>query len=449
MKTMGALQELLNSLIEKGSRLTEWRLGGAGERLSPEELCRALVSSRGEASGTALAAAVLDRFASMDEAEKDAFFDMLARNFDPDPAAVQGAAAAYAKTQTAEALERLRMAVEPARQELFRRLNQAPNGTAALVEMRRLLLARLSAKSELARIDNDLRHLFVSWFNRGFLVLRPINWATPAHILQKIIAYESVHAIHSWEELRRRVDPADRRCFAFFHPSMPDEPLIFVEVALTAGIPSAIQDVLREDRPLLPAHDARTAVFYSISNCQDGLRGISFGNFLIKQVAQDLARELPKLDTFVTLSPVPGFVGWLKRCAADDPEGPEGEILAAIADSGWVDIASRREAAKPKLMALAASYFLAAKRGDGQPVDAVARFHLGNGAMLHRINWLADLSAKGIAQSAGIMVNYLYDLDQVEANHEAYAGRHEVRASRSVTKLLAPAGKRTARKAKE
>jgi malonyl-CoA decarboxylase len=309
---------------------------------------------------------------------------------------------------------------EAPRQELARRLNQVPGATDALVRMRADLLRLGGDDPALQALDLDFRHLFASWFNRGFLVLRPINWESPAHILEKIIAYEAVHAIDSWEDLRRRLEPADRRCFAFFHPAMPDEPLIFVEVALTKGVATSVQSLLAGDRAILPASEADTAVFYSISNCQAGLASISFGNSLIKQVAADLAAELPALTTFVTLSPIPGLMNWL-----------DGEEI------------DRRALTDTRLRELTAHYLLNAKRPDGLPVDPVARFHLGNGALVHAIHAGADTSAKGLAQSGGAMVNYLYDLGQVTQNHERFAADHVIAASSEV-RALGAAGKKPA-----
>jgi malonyl-CoA decarboxylase len=274
--------------------------------------------------------------------------------------------------------------------------------------------------------------LLGSWFNRGFLVLQRIDWSSPANVLEKIIRYEAVHEIRDWNDLRRRIDPPDRRCYAFFHPALVDEPLIFVEVALTTTMPSAIAPLLDEDRMVLPQSAARTAVFYSISNCQQGLAGISFGNFLIKQVVEELRRDLPKLDTFVTLSPIPGFGRWLKR------DGNLAEETAAMLDEpGWPQNHEHAEGLRKVVEPLAASYLLAAKTATGRPLDPVARFHLGNGARLERLNWLGDTSRKGLAEAAGMMVNYLYALDSIERNHEAYAERGEVIAAPSVRRLAA------------
>jgi malonyl-CoA decarboxylase len=319
-------------------------------------------------------------------------------------------------------------------------LNRAPGGTADLVEMRADLLDFMNGDKQtnknLAALDRDVVHLLASWFNRGFLVLRRIDWSTPANILEKIIRYEAVHEIGGWNDLRRRIDPADRRCYAFFHPALVDEPLIFVEVALTEEIPNAIAPLLAEDREPVAVERARTAVFYSISNTQRGLGGISFGNFLIKQVVEELRRELPKLEDFVTLSPVPGFMRWLEK-ATDLPVSEEDRpLLDRLDEPDWWQNPELEGQLRSIVEPLAAHYFLKARTAKGRPIDSVARFHLGNGARLERINWLGDTSPKGLRESAGIMVNYLYRLDDIEKNHEAFANDGEVVASSAVKKLL-------------
>jgi malonyl-CoA decarboxylase len=314
-------------------------------------------------------------------------------------------------------------------------LNLAPNGTRTLVALRHGLFRYLKEVPELKAVDNDLKHLFSSWFNRGFLVLRRIDWNTPALLLEKIIQYEAVHEINGWEDLRRRVNPSDRRCFAFFHPALGEDPLIFVEVALSRETQGSIAEVLDENRPPDKGEKPTTAVFYSISNCQDGLRGVSFGSFLIKQVVRELSQELPSLNRFVTLSPVPGFVHWLRsngneafanRCAA---------ALELIDQPDWVKDVEKNMAAKKLLMPLVAHYLVRVQHKN-LPLDPVARFHIGNGSSLDRINWAADISALAMKQSAGIMVNYLYDLDKIEVNHEACAEKGIVTASKNVTSLL-------------
>ncbi|WP_341368414.1 malonyl-CoA decarboxylase domain-containing protein [Yoonia sp. BS5-3] len=386
-------------------------------------LCGALLSSEGEVSGLRLASTVLARYATLDEEEKTAFFRYLNTELEIDAAHIADLANNYAETPTPELFKSLCQAAEPKRQELLRRLNQPVGATAELVAMRVDLLKRLKANPDLARTNIDFVHLLRSWFNRGFLVLQQISWDTPARILDKIVAYEAVHEINDWDDLRRRLYPPDRRCFAFFHPAMPDEPLIFVEVALTETIPGSIDHVLSEEREPLDADQAKVAVFYSISNCQKGLTGISFGNLLIKQVVSELSLECPELESFVTLSPIPGLRRWLET-QVDDP------------DLGGAAQAALDGALPPEdLRAITARYLVQAKRGDGLPKDPVARFHLGNGAEIHDLHAGADTSPKGIAQSAGAMVNYLYNLGQTERNHEAFATEATVTASRAVQAL--------------
>ncbi len=407
---MTLLADLLSTVFERRYRRDASETATDGRPLT--ELAAALVGSAGETTGLALAREILSRFAELDNEAKLAFFIDIATTMNIDPETVRTTLDEYERTPSRATYRAFAEAAEPARQEFVRRLNRVPGATGALVDMRADLLRLGGNEPELQALDLDFRHLFVSWFNRGFLVLRPISWESPAHILEKIIAYEAVHAIDSWDDLRRRLEPSDRRCFAFFHPSMPDEPLIFVEVALTKGIPGSVQALLAEDRAAMPAEDADTAVFYSISNCQAGLASISFGNSLIKQVAADLSAELSALETFVTLSPVPELAGWLGQVGleldADDPD---------------------------RMRVLAAHYLLNAKSPGGLPLDPVARFHLGNGAIVHAVHADADTSDKGLAQSGGIMVNYLYDLSKVAQNHERFATTREVTATSEVTAL--------------
>ena len=430
--------DLLSTVSERGRTLL--RRGkptnGKQDASGLIELCESLLSGRGEASGTAMAREVLDSYHNLDAAERCAFFHALARNFGPDRDKVNKAIEAWMAEPGDGNGGALHFASEPRRQELIRRLNRAHGGTGALVEMRGDLLSLLNGHNDLAALDRDIVHLLGSWFNRGFLVLRRIDWSTPANILEQIIRYEAVHEIRDWDDLRRRIDPIDRRCYAFFHPAMPDAPLIFVEVALTETIPGAIAPLLAVNRQIVPTERARTAVFYSISNTQRGLGGISFGNFLIKQVVEELRRELPRLDNFVTLSPVPGFMSWL-RDAKDLPLTDEDQtLLKHLDESNWFENAELVTQLRAVVEPLGAYYFLKARTAKGRLIDSVARFHLGNGARLERINWLGDLSPKGMRESAGIMVNYLYRLDDIEKNHEAYANDGEVVASSAVKKLL-------------
>ncbi|MFN3891217.1 MAG: malonyl-CoA decarboxylase [Beijerinckiaceae bacterium] len=429
--------ELLTSIADRGRNLLGLPAGDDAARRSGGvmDLCDALLSGRGEASGTALAREVLQSYAQLDQAGRLAFFDALAQRFGPDPAALSKAVEAWTKEPTDERSAAIHYASEPRRQEVFRRLNRAPGGTAALVAMREDLLNLLPGHPALKVVDRDFVHLLNSWFNRGFLVLRRIDWSSPAVVLEKIIRYEAVHQIRDWDDLRRRIDPPDRRCYAFFHPALVDEPLIFVEVALTADIPAAVQPLLAEERAPAPLAKASTAAFYSISNCQQGLAGVSFGNFLIKQVVEELRRELPGVSTFVTLSPVPGFMKWLRANADALPEADR-ETIEGLDDPFWPQDEEFSARAKALLEPLAAWYFLEARTPGNRPVDPVARFHLGNGARLERIDWLGDTSPKGLVESAGIMVNYLYDLDQIEQNHEAFANAGEVVASAPVRRLL-------------
>lgn len=442
MNTTSFFGDMLQTITERGRRFLS--LGPRDEGGDPlshiEALCETLLSSRGEASGMALAKDILDRWQRFDPGMQRDFMMMLLQRFGPKTERLENAIDNYRAEQSPAALLELHVAAEPRRQELIRRLNLAPNGIATLVRMRETLLKLKVDDPDLEAVDSDFAHLFASWFNRGFLVLRPVSWSTPADILEKIIRYEAVHHIGGWDELRRRLAPEDRRCFAFFHPQLIDDPLIFVEVALTREIPASIADLLQEDRAPIRAAEATTAVFYSISNCQEGLRGISFGNFLIKQVVEDLRRELPKLDTFVTLSPVPGFGAWLARerkSEGSDVLTPSDKAKLAVLDEpDWADRPEATAAVQPVMTAAAAWYFLRARNPKGKVVDPVARFHLGNGARLERINFLGDRSSRAMRQACGLMVNYLYKLDDIETNHEAFAGRGEVVAAPAIRRLV-------------
>jgi malonyl-CoA decarboxylase len=444
MSSNAFFSDLLASISERGRTLLR-RAGSSDDKQDASdllELCEALLSGRGEASGTAMAREVLDRYHHLDKAGRLSFFGDLARSYGPDRERLAQAIEAWRAQPNDDDASDLHFASEPRRQELIRRLNRAPGGTSELVSMRADLLDLMNGDKDLAALDRDVVHLLASWFNRGFLVLRRIDWSSPANILEKIIRYEAVHEIRDWNDLRRRIDPIDRRCYAFFHPALIDEPLIFVEVALTESIPGAIAPLLAEDRQPVPVERARTAVFYSISNTQRGLGGISFGNFLIKQVVEELRRELPKLENFVTLSPVPGFMHWLKQ-ADDVPVSDEDRaLLQHLEKPDWLENTELPTQLRSVLEPLAAYYFLKARTPKGRLIDSVARFHLGNGARLERINWLGDLSPKGLRESAGFMVNYLYRLEDIEKNHEAYANDGTVAASSAVKKLLKTEGRR-------
>jgi malonyl-CoA decarboxylase len=404
------------------------------------ELCEALLSGRGEASGVAIANEILSDYAALTIGPRIAFFETLARTFGYDAARIDAAVAAWRQSPSADTAAELNRVSEPRRLELFRRLNLAPGGTAALVRMREQLLDAMDHRDDLAVIDNDFVHLFSSWFNRGFLVLRRIDWSTPASILEKIIRYEAVHEIRDWEDLRRRIDLPDRRCYAFFHPALVDEPLIFVEIALTREIPDAIAPILSDKRDVIEPERATTAVFYSITNCQRGLAGVTFGHFLIKQVVEEVRRELARISIFVTLSPAPNFAEWLRRERANEAslalDDDDRDALKALDRTDWWLDAELVEALGEPMMRAAAWYYVRARNRRGLPVDSVARFHLGNGARLQRLNWIADTSERALEQSFGLMVNYLYDLDYIEQNHEAYAQQHAIVASSGVTRLV-------------
>ncbi|WP_373182357.1 malonyl-CoA decarboxylase [Halomonas campaniensis] len=445
---MSFLQELFNSITQRDALLRR----RSGESTTPDHgqlvaACQALLESDGEASSIALASRALAMYRRLDPAERERFFARLAAEFAAEPARIDDAYAAYREARDNASLQALFEACEPRRQELFRRLNLASDGTVELVRMREDLLALLRDHPELDAIDADFAHLFGSWFNRGFLVLKRIDWNTPASILEKIIRYEAVHEIQDWDDLRRRLDARDRRCFGFFHPAIGDEPLIFVEVALCKGLPNRIQPILSGEGAggesgVEEPDEADTAAFFGISNCQTGLRGISFGNFLIKQVVQELKQELPQLRHFVTLSPVPGFRQWLEERRGDEalPEALR-ETLGELDAAEWHRDAERAARLEAVVRPLAARYLAEEKNARGLPQNAVARFHLGNGAELHRVNWLGDTSDKGLRQAAGLMVNYLYVLEEIERNHENYSANATVACSSEVRDLARKARK--------
>jgi malonyl-CoA decarboxylase len=432
--------EMLQSIADRSRALISGRTSARGRSDGILGLSEALLSGRGEASGVALANEILDDYAGLTTGPRIAFFETLAKTFGHDPARIDAALAAWQAAPSADTAAELHRGSEPRRLELFRRLNLAPGGTAALVRMREQLLDALDHRNDLGIVDKDFVHLFSSWFNRGFLVLRRIDWSTPASILEKIIRYEAVHEIRDWEDLRRRVDPPDRRCYAFFHPALVDEPLIFVEVALTREIPGAIAPILSDKREAVEPQRATTAVFYSITNCQRGLSGVTFGHFLIKQVVEEVSRELPRISHFVTLSPAPNFAVWLNRerlnAASVALDEDDREVLAALAQPDWWRNQETAATVREPFLRAAAWYYMRARNTRGLPADAVARFHLGNGARLERLNWLGDMSSRALQQSYGLMVNYLYDLDYIEQNHEAYAQQHAIVAASSVSRLV-------------
>ncbi|MCB1671188.1 MAG: malonyl-CoA decarboxylase [Gammaproteobacteria bacterium] len=422
----GLVQNFLATLV-KGQRLL-----GTDEYSPLEELLEKLMSSSGEISAMVTAREILDRYKKLDAEERLKFFQLLESEFNAEPDQIRLAYRAYEENPGSQALQELNDACEPRRRELFRRLNQTAGATHDLVAMRTDLLQLIRQQPKLAAVDSDFVHLFSSWFARGFLMMHRIDWQTPADILERIIRYEAVHEIQDWDDLRRRIQPENRRCFAFFHPALIDEPLIFVEVALSNKIPGSIGEILKSESEEELDGDYDTATFYSISNCQPGLRNISFGNFLIKQVVQELQSEVPSIKNFVTLSPIPGFCRWL---ANEDSGIPEHLEHLAKKINSLPNTVGNAEPPAETLKQLCAEYLLNAKRGI-LPLDPVARFHLGNGARIHRILIAADTSGKGLQQSRGMMVNYLYDPRYIERNHEQFMTDGIIDSSSEVQKPL-------------
>lgn len=402
-----------------------------------------LANRGGEVSARARAAEIGRAYLGLSPTGRLQFLKLLADRFGPDRARIEAAIAAYQQAEdrpavSAAAVELREAAISP-RVRLLTQLTTLPDGFKFLVDLRAELLRHLPADTTLADLDRDLQMLFTSWFDIGLLTLERIDWESPAALLEKLIAYEAVHEIQSWTDLKNRLD-SDRRCYAFFHPRMPGEPLIFVEVALVSGMADNIQKLLDESAPHVDPATADAAIFYSISNTQTGLRGISFGSFLIKRVVDSLSHELPRLKTFATLSPIPGFRAWLDRQLADGESAlltaaKKGDLRAVLADPGWAQDGAIAEALAPTLRRLGAHYLLQEK-SNGKPLDPVARFHLANGARIERLNWLADTSAKGLQESAGLMVNYLYRLADIEAHHEAYVAEGRIAAAPAVKALL-------------
>ncbi|MEL6746950.1 MAG: malonyl-CoA decarboxylase family protein, partial [Pseudomonadota bacterium] len=476
--TSAAVQATAAYLDQVGSffsRLTDFRAALTSRNDSFEEkaikLCDALLSERGEVLGTAVAVDLVTLIRAASQAERRQFIDLLADRYAPDQRALATAVDDYRLAPTASNLAALSEAVEAPRQQLFRRANTAPLGTRMLLDLRTEILAGKRDNPGWTPVDDDLRHLFGSWFNRGFLQLRRIDWNTPAAILEKLIDYEAVHTIAGWDDLRRRL-ASDRRCFAFFHPALPDEPLIFVEIALVNELSDSITPILTAPSPTDKGQGsapdngrkiaANTAIFYSISNCQPGLRGIAFGNLLIKQVVSELAAELPGLKTFATLSPIPRLRRHVEQYAQAELREIIGEQLSdeALAATGATSLAdalsqlahecaeaaaagdpaasdpAHETLAQNILLPLTARYLTGELPGQDGPTDPVGRFHLGNGAAIARVNFAGDVSTKGLAESYGMMVNYQYDLDNIANHHEAFANNQPVARLRAVTDLM-------------
>lgn len=431
------------------------KLDGKAADMLLERMRACIDAEGGEVSARARAAQLGQYYLGLDADGRKRFLEILATNFGPDEAAVEKAIDTYHKAadeKRARARQALQDVLTPPRQALLTQFNALPEGVKFLVDLRADLLGHTKNAPALADLDHDLERLLVSWFDIGFLELHRITWNSPAALLEKLISYEAVHEIRSWTDLRNRLD-SDRRLFAFFHPRMPMEPLIFVEVALVNGIAGSIQTLLDEDAPIIDPNAADTAIFYSISNTQRGLRGISFGNFLIKRVVEELKGEFPNLKTYSTLSPIPMFRNWLEGVIAEgDPnlltaedrkrikkvtgdKFGKGDLLRAVTNTDWSKDPDLAEALRPTLLRLCARYLTKEKRRE-LPADPVARFHLSNGAQVERINWLGDVSTKGMRESAGMMVNYLYRLSDIEKNHERFAKNGFVATSSGVRGLL-------------
>ena len=414
---MSFFQNIITSVMKGTRRLNRFRSKGFGKlHNNINKAVDSVMSTSGEVSSLVFAEHLLNLIEDLDDNGLKKFLKDLLKNYDIDTKVLLKDVKNYSSNKNTENFDRIRISSEPGWIELFRRLNSSSNGTYRLVKLRERI--RSLNDEDLKTFDLRLLKLFKYWFNPSFLVLEKIDWETPANILEKIIEYEAVHEINSWDDLRARLAPIDRQCFAFFHPLIPNDPLIFVEVALTTGIPKSIQKIINLDRQEIEIEDANTAIFYSISNCHNGLLGISFGNFLIKQVASNLKRELPDLNQFTTFSPLPGFMKWM-------------EEYSPISFERCTD----RNCSEDELTKNAIKYLTHSVRDDGMPNDPVSRFHIGNGASLERINLNADTSEKGMTQSYGVMANYLYDLDVVEENHEIFFKNKVVSVSSEIESL--------------
>ena len=414
---MSFFQNIITSVMKGTRRLNRFRSKGFGKlHNNINKAVDSVMSTSGEVSSLVFAEHLLNLIEDLDDNGLKKFLKDLLKNYDIDTKVLLKDVKNYSSNKNTENFEKIRISSEPGWIELFRRLNSSSNGTYRLVKLRERI--RSLNDEELKTFDLRLLKLFKYWFNPSFLVLEKIDWETPANILEKIIEYEAVHEINSWDDLRARLAPVDRQCFAFFHPLIPNDPLIFVEVALTTGIPKSIQKIINLDRQEIEIEDANTAIFYSISNCHNGLLGISFGNFLIKQVASNLKRELPDLNQFTTFSPLPGFMKWM-------------EEYSPISFERCTD----KNCSEDELTKNAIKYLTNSERDDGMPNDPVSRFHIGNGASLEKINLNADTSEKGMTQSYGVMANYLYDLDVVEENHEIFFKNKVVPVSSEIESL--------------
>jgi len=445
MRNTNAFSDFLSSIALRGRSIIG--IGSKTELKASSadiiKLCHQLLSSKGEASGIALSNEILTLYNLLDEKAKTQFFLALYEQFSARPKDIEEAAKAYLEDPSIKNMGRLSDVSEPTRRQLIIRLNLAPNATQLLINMRADLLERISKHNEVVEVDKDFTKLFSSWFNGGFLQLNKMNWASPASLLEKVIKYEAVHGMSGWDDLRERIAPPDRLIYGFFHPRLNSEPLIFIEIALTKETPSKIASILDKARDGINPQIADTAVFYSISNCQKGLRGVPLGSFLIKQVVEDLKKEYPNLKEFVTLSPIPGFANWFTRLVKDAKSSSSIELLPEakkqleqLEKLDWLSNSEEADRLKPFIASAVAWYLGNEKNNRLQPVDPVARFHLGNGARLERVNWPADLSEQGLKNSFGAMVNYSYRIDEIEQNHERFVESGEINISPETNKLV-------------
>lgn len=460
-------KESLKSIGRSWSNLTGSLLGDRDCKINPdlaegdEDLLRRqfqkwIEARGGEVSARKHAMQIGGLYQELTSEGRRRFLRLLAVEFGPDRQGLREQCARYMQSDDADCgplEEKLRDLLITPRLKLLHQFTALPQGIKFLVDLRKDLIGFVKSDAELATLDKEIRRLLATWFDVGLLEMRQIDWQSPAALLEKLVAYEAVHEIHSWQDLRHRLH-LDRRCYAFFHPNMPDEPLIFVEVALTSGLADSIDSLLDESTPGVSPRDADTAIFYSISNAQQGLQGISFGNFLIKRVVETLKAQLPNIKTFSTLSPLPGFANWLKKLnvtevsemlgydeisklaesTAEPCAGNPVDLVALLERPGWHQDNAFCVTLRPLLETLLYRY-LHTYRADGQPIDPVERFHLGNGARIERVNWLGDLSDKGLKQAYGFMVNYLYPIKDIEKNHEKYATARKIVISSAVKGL--------------
>ena len=431
------LKQIISSIADAGQKLFSIKNIKKNDLESIISLCDDLISHKGAAFGITVARDITELYQSLSPENKLLFFKQINERYKPSFKKVNEAIENYTKSQNERTLSDLFKVSEGNRRELFRRMNMAPNGTAIIVALREDLLKILKSNKELSELDNDLRHLFRAWFNPGFLKLTKITWDTKAAVLEKIIKYERVHQIKDMNELKRRLGE-DRRFFSYFHPALEDEPIIFVQVALTKGLGKSIQELMKPSSDEKKNYD--TATFYSISNCQEGLSRVTLGNFLIKRVVYEIQEELPHIKNFGTLSPIPGFADWFSYLEESKIKNILGDLTnqnVSFLKSKDMKIGDNRIVEnKEAIIKLVAHYIINEKNKKGLPINDVSRFHLGNGAIVEDIVVNANISETGFKRSYGVMVNYLYELKNIEKNHEDYMNNNKVIVSDKIKKYL-------------